>query len=143
MRNKDGTFDKRSKAGKELEAARKEMEAEMEAKYAPKENYSDSAKNISQEQTTYFDTYIFQNKFLIVPLTIILLIVTMGQLVKVEKLKKSLIISTTILSLLFSLGTLLFISLPIIGFNPKYGVYLSLILGPISYLMAKSHFASK
>ena len=99
--------------------------------------------DLSQEQTTYFDTYIFQNKFLIVPLTIILLIVTMGQLVKVEKLKKSLIISTTILSLLFSLGTLLFISLPIIGFNPKYGVYLSLILGPISYLMAKSHFASK
>ena len=37
MRNKDGTFDKRSKAGKELEAARKEMEAEIEAKYAPKE----------------------------------------------------------------------------------------------------------
>ena len=53
MRNKDGTFDKRSKAGKELESARKEMEAEIEAKYAPKENYSDSAKNISQEQTTY------------------------------------------------------------------------------------------
>ena len=52
MRNKDGTFDKRSKAGKELEAARKEMEAEMEAKYAPKENYSDSAKNISQEKRT-------------------------------------------------------------------------------------------
>ncbi len=37
MRNKDGTFDKRSKAGKELEAARKEMEAEIEAKHAPKE----------------------------------------------------------------------------------------------------------
>ena len=53
MRNKDGTFDKRSKAGKELEAARKEMEAEIEAKYAPKENYSDNAKNISQEQSTY------------------------------------------------------------------------------------------
>ena len=37
MRNKDGTFDKRSKAGKELEAARKEMESEIEAKYAPNE----------------------------------------------------------------------------------------------------------
>ena len=53
MRNKDGTFDKRSKAGKELEAARKEMEPEIAAKYVPKESYSDSAKNISQEQSAY------------------------------------------------------------------------------------------
>lgn len=29
------------------------MEAEIEVKFAPKENYSDSAKNISQEQSTY------------------------------------------------------------------------------------------
>ena len=29
------------------------MEPEIEAKYVPKESYSDSAKNISQEQSAY------------------------------------------------------------------------------------------